>query len=262
MHIVLLTSQNSNTCLKLVKQVVTLNRECNLDIYFGKIQRTTKSKIQRQVNNIKRNGLLWIPYRLMIGVSKYFRWREKNKNAPTLLDNLSELERVTFKIIPSYDSKELWQEIDHRQYDLGIVFGTGIIKKELFTLPKRGMINIHQGLTQWYRGQPPGFWELYNNERESGITIHKVTEKLDSGDIVFQKCVLISQSETLEKLQKKLDDLVIENIAKVVRNILEDTASATPVDLSKGKTYTRPTLKELRELKRRIRNRRCNIVTN
>lgn len=259
MRIVLLTEQNSNTCYRLAKQLVTQIPESNLDIYFGKPERTKKLKIQRQIKNIKRNGLIWIPYRLSVAISNIFKKDRRNNNIPTLLGNILEHERVTLKIIPSYGSMELWQEIGENQYDLGIVFGTGIIKKGLFALPKKGMINIHQGITQWYRGQPPAFWELYNNERKTGITIHKVAEKLDGGDIIFQKSISILPNDTLEELQIKLDNLVIENIPEVVKNILKDNVSATPVDLSLGRTYTRPTLREMRELKRRIRNRKQNV---
>lgn len=256
MRIVLLTSQNNNICYKMIKQVVTQIPGCNVDVYFEKLKRTKKSKIQRQINNIKKNGLMWIPYRLVVAAANMFKWKTANNDDPTLFGNIAKLDRVNLKIVPSYDSKELWQEIDQNKYDLGIVFGTGIIKKGLFTLPKKGMINIHQGMTQFYRGQPPAFWELYNNERETGITIHKVTEKLDGGDILFQKSISIQPNDSLKILQRKLNHLVIENIPEVVKDVLEDNVSIKPVDLSRGRTYTKPTLKEIRELKKRLRNRK------
>ena len=135
MRIVLLTEQNSNTCFKLVKQLVTRIPESDLDIYFGKIERTKKSKIQRQIKNIKRNGLMWIPYRSAVAISNIFKRDRGNDNIPTLIGNILEYEKVTLKIVTSFDSKELWQEIGNNKYELGIVFGTGIIKKGLFTLP-------------------------------------------------------------------------------------------------------------------------------
>ena len=50
-----------------------------------------------------------------------------------------------------------------------------------------GSINIHQGLTPYYRGGPPVFWELYNGEREIGATVHFVESKVDTGEIIAQE---------------------------------------------------------------------------
>jgi len=255
MRLVLLTSQNNNVNFELVKQIINEISECQLDIYFCKTIRSKKVLVQRQIKNIKRNGLMWVPYRLTVAFSDIFK-KNNGENSTPLLAKVIELRRVTLKIVPSYNSEELKKEIRDNQYDLGIVFGTGIIKKDLFSLPKKGMINIHQGLTQWYRGQPPVFWELYNDERETGITIHKVAEKLDCGDIIFQKREEILPDDTLENLERKLDQLVIENLPGIIKKILDDSISVIPVDLARGKTYTRPTLKEMYELKRRLKTRK------
>ncbi len=67
--------------------------------------------------------------------------------------------------------------------DLGILYGTNIIKETVFSVPKLGSINIHQGLAPLYRGGPTVFWELFNDEKEVGITVHFVAAKVDTCDI-------------------------------------------------------------------------------
>ncbi len=62
-----------------------------------------------------------------------------------------------------------------------------IIKESVFSIPRFGSINIHQGLAPIYRGGPTVFWELFNGENEIGITVHFVAPKVDTGDIILQK---------------------------------------------------------------------------
>ena len=66
--------------------------------------------------------------------------------------------------------------------DLILVFGTGILKKETFSIPKKGSINIHTGITPNYRGSKSEFWALYNNQPELvGYTIHCIDQGIDTG---------------------------------------------------------------------------------
>ena len=259
MYLVLLTSQNNHVCFEIVKSITNQIPGCHLDIYFEKMPKKLKTRWRAQIRHIRRNGLIWIPYRLLYALFclyNAFKNYLKKESSQTLLSDIREMQRVTLNIISSFHSDKLWEEIKHKQYDLGIVFGTRILKKELFSLPKKGMINIHQGLTPWYRGQPPGFWELYNEESESGITIHQVTEKLDAGAIILQKRIKILPGDTLEYLTIKLNNLSIVALPEAIKSVLEERCTAIPVDLTQGKTYTITTLKEILELKKkgRIKN--------
>lgn len=61
-----------------------------------------------------------------------------------------------------------------------------LLKKEVFSIPKYGTINIHPSLLPKYRGAMPVFWELFDDEKIIGITIHYIDEGEDSGDIIAQ----------------------------------------------------------------------------
>ena len=61
-----------------------------------------------------------------------------------------------------------------------------ILKKNLLKIPKYGTINTHPSYLPHYKGRDPNFWSILNNG-PYGVTIHKASIKIDSGNILFQK---------------------------------------------------------------------------
>ncbi|MDR1483028.1 MAG: hypothetical protein LBI74_10415 [Synergistaceae bacterium] len=76
---------------------------------------------------------------------------------------------------------------DALESDIYIVFGASYIKGDLIDfLVKQNAINIHMGVSPYYRGNSCNFWALYDSNIEYiGATIHKLSLGLDSGDILF-----------------------------------------------------------------------------
>ena len=85
------------------------------------------------------------------------------------------------------NSKECEDEVARLAPDVICVFGTGIIKNNLFIkLPKR-IINMHLGLSPYYRGSGTNYWPLVNKEPEYvGVTIHFLDPGIDTGDMIHQ----------------------------------------------------------------------------
>ena len=147
--------------------------------------------------------------------------------------------------------------------DLGVIFGTNIIKENVFSIPKLGSINIHQGLAPYYRGGPPIFWEIFNAENEVGITVHFVAAKVDTGDIILQKTVPLEYgfafgakfeafiANFLSGLREESANLVAES----VKLIAGGSVPRKPQDTSLGKRYRLPVKKEKDEMRRRLRQR-------
>ena len=89
--------------------------------------------------------------------------------------------------------------------DLIIVVAFGrVIKKEFLIAPGYGIINVHPSLLPRYRGAAPIQWAIMNNEKETGISIIKMEEGLDSGPILYQKRVKIREDESAGELSKRL----------------------------------------------------------
>jgi hypothetical protein len=147
--------------------------------------------------------------------------------------------------------------------DLGIVLGTNILKEEVFSIPRLGSINTHQGLAPYYRGGPPVFWELFNDEREVGLTVHFVAAKVDTGDIITQETLPLVYDNAygldyesfLAQYRAKLSDRAAVLVPQAVEMLAEGTADLRPQNIDLGKRYRLPVKKEKDELRRRLRQR-------
>ena len=81
--------------------------------------------------------------------------------------------------------------------DLIVVAAFGqIIPKTILTLPRFGCINIHASLLPKYRGAAPIQQAVIDGEKESGVTIQKMGEGLDTGDMISKEVVVLSKEET------------------------------------------------------------------
>jgi len=98
-----------------------------------------------------------------------------------------------------------------------------IFKSPLLEIPRLGVINCHPSLLPRYAGAQPGFWVLRNGERETGITVHRMTEKIDAGDILVQEAVAIGPGDNLGVLMQRLHHRAASLIVRAVDGIAEGT---------------------------------------
>ncbi len=82
-----------------------------------------------------------------------------------------------------------------------------ILPKTILDIPPLGCINVHASLLPAYRGAAPIQWVLMNGERETGITIMKMDEGLDTGPMLLKKRLEISETMTGGELYKALSEL-------------------------------------------------------
>jgi methionyl-tRNA formyltransferase len=122
----------------------------------------------------------------------------------------------------SLHQPEFLDKLRRQNLDLIVsVAAPTIFKQELIDIPRLGCINIHHAPLPRYRGMMPNFWQLYHGEKTAGITIHKINPKIDEGEIILQRQVLINPSESLDALIKRTKRLgahyMVEAI-KMIRN--------------------------------------------
>ncbi len=114
------------------------------------------------------------------------------------------------------------------QVDFVVSYGyRHIIKKDILDLLPGKVINLHISYLPYNKGADPNFWSFVENTPK-GVTIHRIDEGLDTGDILVQKEMEFSvQDETLrtsyEKLQKEIQNLFKENWNKIVANEIKPT---------------------------------------
>ncbi|MGB9612752.1 MAG: methionyl-tRNA formyltransferase [Candidatus Margulisiibacteriota bacterium] len=92
--------------------------------------------------------------------------------------------------------------------DVGVVVAYGkILPGEILNIPKFGFVNVHASLLPKWRGAAPIQWALLKGEKETGVTIFKLTEILDAGPIIAQERLKIEDEDDAETLTKKLFEL-------------------------------------------------------
>lgn len=101
--------------------------------------------------------------------------------------------------------KDSLEDIKKFSTDIGLVVSFGkIIPEAIINLFPKGIINLHPSLLPKYKGPNPIRWQILNGEKESGITIIKLTNEVDSGPILLQKKLDIEKKDNYTILSKKL----------------------------------------------------------
>ena len=137
------------------------------------------------------------------------------------------------------NNNEEYNFIKDLNADLAIVVAYGqIIPKEYFNLVKKGFINIHSSLLPKWRGAAPIQRSIMNLDKETGISIMKITEKLDNGPVSNIYKMKIHYNENAHEISEKLSALAAEKILDNVDDIFEDKANFNEQDHSKA-TYAK-----------------------
>lgn len=104
--------------------------------------------------------------------------------------------------------------------DLYVVVSFGlIVPKWALDIPSIGPLNIHPSLLPLYRGPSPMQWALLNGDTVTGITLIRMNEKMDEGDIVSQEKVPIEKDDDYITLSKRLSGKSAQMLQEVVDDI-------------------------------------------
>ena len=118
--------------------------------------------------------------------------------------------------------KEFIDLIRNLEPDLIVVVAYGqILPKEILDIPPLGAIGVHPSLLPKYRGAAPINWAIINGERITGVTIFKLCEKLDSGDIILQRAIEILPGETAGGLSDRLAKFGADLLLEAIKDMKE-----------------------------------------
>jgi len=167
---------------------------------------TKGEKYQRRLRMIKRHGLgrtvnkllyNWFRSRVLAGSSEKVV-REELFPGNAGVEYIRPVESVT---VGNINDDACVEFIKRQAPDVLAVCGTTVIRQEVFSLPRRGAVNIHTGIAPEYRSADPIFWALYCNEPENvGVTIHFVDKGIDTGPVIHQERVPVYGGDTLATL--------------------------------------------------------------
>jgi methionyl-tRNA formyltransferase len=135
------------------------------------------------------------------------------------------------------NNNEEYEYLKKMEADLAIVVAYGqIIPKKFLNLTKKGFINIHASLLPKWRGAAPIQRSIINLDKETGISVMKIAEDLDTGPVCNTYRIDLENNLNASDLADKLSQLASEKILDNIDDILEDKAYFKEQDHSKA-TY-------------------------
>jgi methionyl-tRNA formyltransferase len=115
-----------------------------------------------------------------------------------------------------------------------------LFKKPLIELAPRGVLNIHGAILPHYRGVLPSFWMLANGEKQAGVSIYFVNEKIDAGDRCGLRVFDIRDDDTLDSFLRRSKAEAAELLLEVLKHVEHGTALREQLDLAAGSYYSWP----------------------
>ena len=153
--------------------------------------------------------------------------RKKNRKGEILIPETKKV-AINHKIEVFQPEKirKDYQKVIEKNPDIIITCAYGqIIPKEILDYPKYGCINIHGSLLPELRGGAPIHWAIIRGLKKTGITIMKMNELMDAGDIITQEELEIGEDEILSSLYNRMSllgkKLILETLPKILDNNIQ-----------------------------------------
>ena len=147
------------------------------------------------------------------------------------IQGISETLNLEYRTPPILNNEEEYNFLNSLNADLAIVVAYGqIIPKKFLSLTKTGFINIHASLLPKWRGAAPIQRSIMNLDQETGISIMRIAEKLDTGPVCNNYKIQLNENLNALEISEKLSNLAAEKILDNVDDILEDKANFVEQD--------------------------------
>jgi len=137
------------------------------------------------------------------------------------------------------DNKEEYEYLKKIDISLGVVVAYGqILTKDILNLSKNGFINLHASILPLNRGASPIQRSIMHLDRETGISVMKINEKLDAGDVSNIFKIDIFENENAQSLNERLSILAAQKISNVIDNVFDGNTIYKEQD-HKNATYAK-----------------------
>ena len=147
------------------------------------------------------------------------------------IQGISETLNLEYRTPPILNNEEEYNFLKSLDADLAIVVAYGqIIPKKFLSLTKTGFINIHASLLPKWRGAAPIQRSIMNLDQETGISIMRIAEKLDTGPVCNNYKIQLNENLNALEISEKLSNLAAEKILDNVDDILENKANFVEQD--------------------------------
>jgi methionyl-tRNA formyltransferase len=125
-------------------------------------------------------------------------------------------------------SPEFFAQIQAWQPDIQIVVAFRMLPETIWSYPPMGTLNVHGSLLPKYRGAAPINWAIINGEKETGVTTFRLQHAIDTGDILLQERIPITQDMTAGELHDTMMEVGAQTLVTTLHGLIAGTIQAKP----------------------------------
>jgi methionyl-tRNA formyltransferase len=145
-----------------------------------------------------------------------------------LAHNLPLLQPEKLKDPSFFDALSAWSP------DLQVVVAFRMLPEKIWSFPPMGTLNVHGSLLPQYRGAAPINWAIMNGENETGVTTFQLQHAIDTGDILLQDKITITENMTAGNLHDTMmvvgANLLVKTLDGLLNNTIKSLPQATVID--------------------------------
>ena len=154
--------------------------------------------------------------------------KAKNKSGRIYLDEIATKHHAPLLKINNINDHEVLHALKEHQIDWLFIIGwSQIAKKEVLETPTYGCIGMHPTLLPIGRGRAAIPWAIIKGLKETGVTMFKLDEGVDTGDIIGQGVIRLDENTTATELYQKVDEMHITLISKYWNDIVNNNITLT-----------------------------------
>lgn len=112
--------------------------------------------------------------------------------------------------------------------DIQIVVAFRMLPESIWSFPPMGTLNVHGSLLPQYRGAAPINWAIINGEKETGVTTFRLQHAIDTGDILLQERIPITENMTAGELHDIMMEVGAQTLVKTLKGLIDQNIQAIP----------------------------------
>lgn len=164
--------------------------------------------------------------------------RAKEKSGRVYLDTFAQKNNLLLLKINNINDQEVIEALKSNEIDWLFIIGwSQIAKKEILETPKKGCIGMHPTLLPVGRGRAAIPWAIIKGLKQTGVTMFKLDEGVDTGDIIGQEIIDLDENITATELYERVNKMHIKLISKYWDDIVNDRITLVKQDESKATVW-------------------------
>jgi methionyl-tRNA formyltransferase len=156
------------------------------------------------------------------------------------LFSLSRKNNIPIKSVSDLNSPMAESFLKNADPDLIVFTGGGLIRKNILSIPKMGVLNCHTGWLPQYRGMDVVEWALLESRAKHpqlGLSLHFMDSSLDTGPIVMQKKITLEKKDTVESIRARMQPMMVEVMLQGVRRLRDGKIKPRSQQADDGHQY-------------------------